>query len=142
MLKLIVQGDVQTPLLASRMAWRSEPVPLSALVRTMTVVAVTAAEAGWFVLSVAFVSDSFAVAEALVMAVPPAFAVAVNVTVADAVDARAPRVQVIVVVPLQVPCDGVGAVVTIRFDGMLCVNDTPVAPPVPLFFTVVVKVRV
>src|SRR4029079_8705693 len=103
----MMQFGPETPLSASRMAWRSEPVPLSAFVVTTSVVEVTAAGAVWFVLSAAFVSglvgvaEGVAVAEAVVMAVPPAFAVAVKVTVAVAVEAIAPRLQVMVVVPLQ-----------------------------------------
>src|SRR5689334_20882494 len=76
-LKEMVQGCAQTPELASRMAWRSEPVPLSAFViTTRAEEPVTAAEAE-AALSAALASDSVSVAWAMVIAVPPALAVAV-----------------------------------------------------------------
>ena len=73
--------------------------------------------------------------EAVLVTVPAWSAVTVIVTVAFAPEASAPRSQVIVVVPEQLPCDALAAAkLTVAGSGSVTV--TPVAVLGPLFVTV------
>src|SRR6185295_13423738 len=135
-LKPMVQGAVQTAgLLASRMAWRSEPVPESAFVVTTSddVPPMPTFEA--VVLLPLFESDSVAEAEALRTAVPLPVAVRLMVCVAVALRGSVPMVQVIVVDPLQVPCVDVGDPLSVTFAGSVIVAVTFVAAAGPRFVT-------
>jgi hypothetical protein len=74
---------------------------------------------------------------AVLLKTPPTVGVTVKVTVAVARLARAPRVQVTVLVPLHVPWLGVTETKLTPL-GSGSVTDTSVAPPGPLFVTVMV----
>src|SRR6185295_6497859 len=119
-LKPMVQGAVQTAgLLASRMAWRSEPVPESAFVVTTSDDVPPMPTFDVVTLLPLFESDSVAVAVALRMAVP--LPVAVGLRGSD------PILQVIVVDPLHVPCVEVGDPLRVTFAGSVIVAVTFVA---------------
>ena len=100
-LKAIVQF-VQTPLFASRMACRSEPLPDDALVVTISVPAPITVPVTDALLLLVFGSVSVAVTDAGTVNVPPAEVFALTDTVAEVADERVAIVHVTVDVPVQV----------------------------------------
>src|SRR5947209_3030497 len=95
-LKPMVQGRVQTdPLLASRMACRSEPVPESAFVVTKSDDVPPMPTFEVVALLLLLVSDSVAETEPFRTAVPVPVAVRLTVCVAVLLDASVPIEQVI-----------------------------------------------
>src|SRR5438067_3127903 len=138
-LKPMVQGMLQTAvLLASTMAWRSEPVPESAFVVTKREDVPPMPTFEVVALLLLFVSDSVAEAEALRMAVPVPVAVRLMVCVAVPLAGSVPIEQVIVVEPLQVPCVDVGEPLRVTFAGSVIVAVTFEAAAGPLLVTRVV----
>src|SRR5205807_872483 len=132
-LKPMVQGTLQTAaLLASRMAWRSEPVPELEFVVTKRVDVPPMATFETVALLLLFESDSAAVAEALRTAVPVPVAVRLMVCVAEPLAGSVPMAQVIVVVPLQVPCVDDGEPLRVTFAGSVIVAVTFEAAAGPL----------
>lgn len=106
--------------------------------QTLALVTVTVAEAVAFA-GVGFVS--FSVTVAVFVIEPAAVAVAVRETEAVAPFARVPKLQVTVVVPVQVPWLDV-AETNVRLAGSASVIVTPVELDGPLLVTAMVKVTV
>src|SRR6266446_3912693 len=109
-------------------------VPVQAAAPVTVIVAEAVAFAG-----VGFVS--FSVTLPVLVIEPSPVAVTARETEAVAPFARVPRVQVIVVVPVQVPWLGV-AETNMRPAGSTSVTVTPVELDGPLLVTVIVKVTV
>ena len=85
-----------------------------------------------------FESDSVAVAEALRIAVPVPVAVRLIVCVAEPLAGSVPIEQVIVVVPLHVPCVDDGEPLRVTLAGSVIVATTFEAAAGPLLVTTVV----
>src|SRR6185436_479980 len=100
----IVQGAVQRPELASRMAWRSEPLPLSLELVTTSVEAPVTVTVSGSLLFALFGSDSASDTVAVLTCVPPVVAVATMVIVTCAPEAIAPMLHETLVPVVQVPC--------------------------------------
>src|SRR4051794_21872696 len=123
-LKPIVQGAVQSEAFASRMAWRREPLPESAFVVTKSEDVPPIPTFEVVELLLLFESVSVAVADALRTTVPLPVAVRLIVCVAVLLFDNVPIEQVIVVVPLQVPCVDDGSPLSVMFAGSAIVAVT------------------
>src|SRR3954452_22539366 len=134
----MVHGIVQSEAFASRMAWRSEPAPESAFVVTTSEDVPPMPTFDVVALLLLFESVSVADAAALRTTVPLPVAVRLIVCVAVLVFGNAPIEQVIVVVPLQVPCVDDGSPLSVTFAGSVIVAVTFEAAAGPLFVTTVV----
>src|SRR5436190_1604313 len=136
-LKLMAQIALQTPELASRMACRSEPLPLSADVVTVSAfepVTLTVADAVSFA---EFGSPSPALFVTVLIHVPPCVAVATIVIVTVAPFGIAPMLQLTFVPVVQVPCVET-ADVAVCPGGSGSLTTTPLAGEGPLLVTVTV----
>src|SRR5437660_12475788 len=137
-LKPMVQGAVQSEALASRMAWRSEPLPESAFVVTKSEEVPPMPTLDVVALLLLFESVSVAEADALRTTVPLPVAVRLIVCVAVPLSGSVPILQVIGFAPLQVPCVDDGKPLRLTFAGSVIVAVTFEAAAGPLLVTAVV----